>query len=248
MENVLMLLIIIVAALIVVVTVISCGVSLVLWFKYYKFNRTDNSIGLSGKDVARKLLDENELNNIKVSKTGSLLFGNSYSHMFKKVRLRRMIYNKKSLTSMGIASEKVALALLDKEEDKDMKDRIKLFPLINFGPLAFIPLVIVGAILDFIVFNTNGLLSLAFLILGLAFYVFAIVLSVKTLKTEKKAQVRAIQMLEERNMIEDTEKEMLVDLYRLYNIEYINDIVLSSLELIYRILQIVLKIVKDSKN
>lgn len=248
MEEILMIALIVVAALIAIVALVSSVVSFVLWFKYIKYNRTMNSVGKSGSEIARELLDKNKLENIKVSKTGSLMFGNSYSHYFKKIRLRRGIYKKASITSMALSSEKVALAVLDKEGDKDMRTRVKLVPLISFGPLAFIPLVLIGALLDYAVFHTEGIITFIFLLLGLAFYVYAVVLSIKTLKTEKKAQLRAVELLKNDNLVEDDEIDMINDLYSLYNIQYVNDIILSSLELLYRVLEIALKILQASKE
>ena len=243
-----MIALIVVGALIGIMTLVSYVVSNVLFFKYIKYNRTPNYAGLTGKDIARDLLDKNELENIKVSNTGSLLFGNSYSHYFKKIRLRRGIYKKSSITSMAMASEKVALAVMDKEGDKDMRDRVKLVPLMTFGPLAFIPIILIGVLLDYVVLHTEGIVTFVFLILGLAFYVYSIVLSVRTLKTEKKAQVRAVELLKNNNLAEEDEINMINDLYNLYNIEYVNDIILSSLELLYRVLQLALKIVQNSKK
>ena len=138
----------IVGALIVVVAMVSGVVSIWLSIKYFRFNRRENSLGLTGIEIARKILDDNGLEHIGVKRTGSLLFGNSYSHYFKKVRLRGLIRHEKSLTSVGIGAQKAALAILDKEGDPDMKKRIRLVPLITFGPFAFIPLVLVGAVLD----------------------------------------------------------------------------------------------------
>ena len=79
----------IVATLIVIVALISAVVSIWLAIKYVVYNRTMNKAGINGEQTARKILDNNGLNHIKVSVVGSLMFGNSYSHFFKKVRLRR---------------------------------------------------------------------------------------------------------------------------------------------------------------
>ena len=235
----------IVGALIVIVGIASCLVSLWLVIKYYRYNRRENSLRLTGIEVARKILDDNGLQHIKVKRTGSLLFGNSYSHYFKKVRLRGFIRHETSLTSMGMGAQKAALAILDKEGDPDMKKRIRLVPLVTFGPFAFIPLILVGAALDFFVFNGSGVCTLALGGLGLIFYVYSIILSVMTLKTEKKAQNKAYEILRSYNAKEE-ELTALKELFRLYNIQYINDIILSSLELIYTALEIAIAIQKES--
>lgn len=228
----------IVGALIAIVGFYATLVSLWLMVKYIKFNRIQNSAGLSGKEVARKILDDNGLNHIKVKVTGSLLFGNSYSHYFKKVRLRRFTRNEQSLTSLGIGAQKASLAILDKEGDPEMKKRIRLYPLITFGPFMFVPLLIIGSLLDYFVFNQTGYIVLAMGGLGVLFYVYALVLSVLTLKTEKKAQEKAYEILKKDKLITNEELELLKDLFHLYNVQYINDIILSSLELIRVAIQI----------
>ena len=101
----------IVGLLITVVSVVSLAVSVWLAVKYYKFNRKENSIHMTGEQVARKVLDDNGLEHIKVSVTGSLLFGNSYSHYFKKVRIRRMTRHKTSVVALGMGVQKACLAV-----------------------------------------------------------------------------------------------------------------------------------------
>ena len=239
----------IVGLLIAIVGLVSLVVSLWLAIKYAKFNRKENSVNMTGEQVARKVLDDNGLEHIKVSATGSLLFGNSYSHYFKKVRIRRMTRHQTSLTALGMGVQKACLAVLAKEDDPDMKKRIRLYPLITFGPFAFIPLILVGAALDYFVFNQSGVCTYVFGSLGLLVYVYAIVLSVLTLNTEKKAQQRAYRYLQEKNMATAEELADLKELFHLYNVQYINDIILACLELLYTILQIAIAINgKSSKN
>ena len=234
----------VVGLLIAIVALVSFAVSIWLAVKYTRFNRKENSAGLTGEETARKVLDDHGLQHIKVKVTGSVMFGNSYSHYFKKVRLRRMTRHKTSLTALGMGAQKACLAVLDKENDPDMKKQIRLYPIITFGPFGFIPLVIVGVLLDYFVFNQSGVCTYVLGGLGLLFYVYAIVLSVLTLKTEKKAQVRAYDVLQESRMATEEELADLKELFHLYNVQYINDIILASLELIYTLLQIALALSK----
>ena len=238
----------IVGFLIVIVGIVSGITSIWLVIKYYRFNRRENSLGLTGIEVARKILDDNGLEHIKVKRTGSLLFGNSYSHYFKKVRLRGLIRHEKSLTSMGMGAQKAALAILDKEGDVDMKKRVRLVPLVTFGPFAFIPLILIGTLFDFFVFSGSGVCTLVLGAIGLLFYVYSVVLSVLTLKTEKKAQNRAYEILERDYHVTDDELSALKELFHLYNIQYINDIILSSLELLYTALEIAIAVKGNVDN
>lgn len=235
----------IVGCLIAFFSIVAGIISIWLVVKYHKYNRKENSLGMSGIEVAKKILDDHGLSHIKVSRTGSLMFGNSYSHYFKKIRLRGFIRHENSITSMGIGAQKAALAILDKEGDPDMKKRIRLVPLITFGPFAFIPLVLVGALIDYFVFSGSGTCTLVLGCIGLLFYLYSVILSILTLKTEKKAQNRAYDILRKRYNVTEEELSALKELFRLYNIQYINDIILSSLELIYRVLQIIYAIKKN---
>ncbi len=232
----------VVAALVVVVGCISVFISIWLAIKYIKYNKKMNSSNYCGGDAARKVLDDNGLQHIKVSVVGSMLFGNSYSHYFKKVRIRRRTNKKPSITSLAIGVEKAALAVMDKEGDPDMKARVRLTPLVYLGPFAFIPLLVVGVAIDLIFFNFSGAITVVAACLGLAFYVVSFVLSIMTLKTEVKAQARACEIMREENLATENEIEMMKELYKLYNIQYINDIVLEFLQMLLKILEIVAKL------
>jgi Zn-dependent membrane protease YugP len=74
------------------------------------------------------------------------------------------------------------------------------------------------------------------------------VLSITTLKTEKKAQVRANAILTEQGLITAEEAEKLKKLFHLYNVQYVNDIILSVLELIYNLLKLVAMFKGDSSK
>lgn len=240
--------ILIVGALIIIVGLVSLTVSIILAIKYIRFNRRQNQAGLTGVDAARKILDQNGLTNIKVSVVGSLLFGNSYSHYFKKVRLRRFTRNKKSISSLAMGAQKASLAILDKEGDPDMKKRIRLIPITFFGPFAFIPLIVIGVLLDLLVFKTEGLITVIFASLGLLLFLFSLLLSIMTLKTEVKAQKKAYDIMSQNGMATESELQDMKELFKLYNIQYVNDIILSALELLYRILIIISKFSGNSSS
>ena len=201
--------ILIVSILIIIVGIVSIGISIFLWLKYHKLNKTKNSCGLTGEMAARKILDENGLSDIKIKCTGSMLWGNSYSHYFKKLRLRRFTYKKDSVTSLAMAAQKSSLAILDKENDPDMKKRNVLIPLQFFGPLMFIPLVIIGALIDFlIIVNTAipvGICTLVCAGFGLLLYLSSFVLTIVILKVEIKAQEKSIEILQQTGLANSTE-------------------------------------------
>ena len=68
------------------------------------------------------------------------------------------------------------------------------------------------------------------------------VMAIMVLKTEVKAQRKALEILEKENMADSEEREMMKELFKLYNIEYVNNLILEFLEMIMRILQIIAKV------
>ncbi len=234
----------IVGCLIVIFGLIGIFISIFLWLKYHKLNKKKNSCHMTGLDVARKILDDNGLQHIKVKATGSLLWGNSYSHYFKKLRLRRFTYKKDSVTSLAMAAQKSSLAILDKENDPLMKKRNILIPLQFFGPLMFLPLVIIGILIDILIALANNgkpnfIFTFVFAGLGVLMYAIAFALTVVILKVETKAQARSIEILRQENLATEEEIKDITELYKLYNLEYINNMIMAFLELVLRVLQII---------
>ena len=238
---------VILSVFVILIGIGSCIVSIWLMVRYIGFNRIQNSAGLTGQEVARKILDNNGLHHIGVKATGSMMFGNSYSHYFKKVRLRRMTRYQTSLTSLGIGAQKASLAILDKEGDPDMRRRIRLVPMITFGPLAFIPLILIGVLLDILIFHSSGVMALVLSGFAILFYFYSFILSLMTLKTEIKAQKRAYDILREEGIVTEGELADIKELFKLYNIQYVNDAILSFLELLYNILRIAMQIKNKSE-
>ena len=238
----------IVLGLLAVCAVVSIVVSIYLAISYTRFNRKENSVGLTGEVIARKVLDDNDLRNIQVKSSGSFLFGNSYSHYFKKVRLRRLTWKKASVSSLAMATQKSCLAILDKEQDPDMVKRVKLTPFIYLGPIACLPLIILGAVLDAVVFKSTGVATVAGAVLGIAIYALSFAMSIMVLKTEKKAQERAYIVSRESGLATEEEIEDMKELFRLYNIEYINNMITALLELLLRVLSILAKAEMKGKS
>ena len=67
----------VVGVFIVIFGLVGVVISLLLWFKYHRLNKTKNSCHLTGEQAARKILDDNGLQHIRVKCTGSILWGNS---------------------------------------------------------------------------------------------------------------------------------------------------------------------------
>ncbi|HIU96975.1 MAG TPA: zinc metallopeptidase [Candidatus Ornithoclostridium faecigallinarum] len=82
---------------------------IVIVIGYWRGNRTNNSLGLSGGEYARKLLDQNGMPDVQVKKCGiirTILFGNHYSITKRTVYLRMRTINNPGLTAVYSESVK----------------------------------------------------------------------------------------------------------------------------------------------
>lgn len=226
-----------VIALLVIVSLFALMVSIWLAISYAKHDHRQNTAGKTGRELARQVLDDHGLTKIKVVSSGSILLGNSYSHLFKKVRLHRRAADKASVTALAIAAQKPCLAILDARDDAGMKARRRATPLICLGPWALIPLMLLGWVLDLIV-SAKGWCTVAFTLLAVVLYGIALVSAFRGLKTEKAAQTMALDLMAGGDLATAEEVAQCKKLYRLHSVEYVNNMFLAPLELLYRVIQL----------
>ena len=113
-----------------------------------------------------------------------------------------------------------------------------------FGPFMFLPLIVIGIIIDVLIaINNNGNPNFIFTFImagvGVLLYGVSFALTAVILKAETKAQARSIDILRDEKLATEDEIESIKGLYKLYNLEYVNNMILAFLELLLRVLQIV---------
>lgn len=233
-----------VAGLILIAGIIAIIVQIYLIIKYKNLNKKGLEKTITASDTARALLDKNGLQDVQVKKLGFfrriLLFGNHYSVMKKTIFLRGNILNSSSVTAVGIATQKVCLAVQHANGDKSFKLRYVAQILSFCSPIFFYLSVIVGLVIDFVL-GFSGIPSLIGLIIAIAFYLMTFVYSIANIKVEKKANAQAIELLEKSEMFNEEELASLKELFKLYILSYVIDLILSILKLIEQILKILIK-------
>ncbi len=233
---------IIVSVLLGIAIVVALIAQIAIIVGYFRGNRRENSLGLTGGELARKVLDEKGMTDVKVKKCTflrALFFGNHYSISKKTVYLRKYTIDKKSLTSSAMALQKVALAEQHRNGDKKMIVRSRLQGLGIFAPAMFIPFVIIGILVDALVL-AYPLVTYIAIVFGVLFIVFGFIVTILNYPVEKKAMARAVRWMEEENLATAEEKEIIRKIYRSYLIEYAMQIVVAILRLIQMILKILM--------
>lgn len=233
--------ILIVSGLIVVALVVALIVQIVLIVKYKRYNKTPLANGLTSQQTARSLLDSNGLQNVQIKKLGFfrriLLFGNHYSVMKKTIYLRKNILNSSSVTAVGIATQKVCLAVQHKNKDKSFIFRYVLQILTLFTPLLFYGSIVLGLIVD-LVTQFTGIPTIIGLFVGIGFYILVFVLQIVNIKVEKRANEQTVAILQSAKIFNEQEITTLKELLKLYIVADIIVLVLSVLKIILQILKI----------
>lgn len=165
-----------------------------LWVKgtYNKYKKVLASSGLSGAEVARKILELNNIINVKVESTSGEL-SDHYDPSHKVVRLSPDIYNGRSISAMAIAAHEVGHAIQDNTGYFPMKMRAGIFPLVMFGQMLGPWLMVFGIMLR----TGSGFgFGEQLAILGLVVYTSVFLFQFITLPVELNASARAMKSLD----------------------------------------------------
>ena len=168
---------------------ISGGAALWVRSSYSKYSKKMSMSGLTGAQVARMILDRNNLNNIRVEPVAGQLTDH-YDPMRKVVRLSEGNFRGNSIAAVSVAAHECGHALQDASGYVPMKLRAGLFPIVNFAGQLWFPLFFLAII-------TGLATPMGHLFVELAVLAFAGVLlfHVVTLPVEINASTRAYGIL-----------------------------------------------------
>ena len=161
---------------------------------YLKYSKILAKNGLSGREIAEKLLLRNNINNIKIEPIEGRL-SDHYDPRQKKLGLSKEIYYGKSIAAQGIVAHEIGHALQDAKNYFPLSLRSNLVPVTNIGSRMAIPLFLIGFIFSF-----PGLMDI-----GIIAFSLAVLFQLVTLPVEFDASKRAVGLLVNANIISDNE-------------------------------------------
>ncbi len=150
--------------------------------------------GLTGKEVARKILDANGLKKIKIEKQDGTLTDH-YDPKSKVVRLSADIYENNSLASVSVASHECGHAIQDKDGYFFLRLRSSIVPLVNIASSLGYVAIMIGLM--------AGILNLLRIGIALEFVILAFQLI--TLPVEFNASNRALKQITDLGIVNSDE-------------------------------------------
>ena len=194
---------------------------------YKKYTKVNNEKNLTGFDVARRILDENNLGDIYVVETKGTM-SDHYDPRRKTVRLSTDVYHGTSISSLAIAAHDCGHAIQDKEGYTWFKIRSMIFPIINIGQKIAYIVMIVGLFLSYMDYVYA---AIGFTFLGLLF-------ELVTLPVEFDASKRAKKIVLSDGMMSDNEKTGVDAVLNSAAFTYVAAVISSMLEMLYLLMQL----------
>lgn len=154
---------------------------------FQRFLRVRASSGMTGAQVARALLDKNNLSDVTVEIVPGHLTDH-YEPRTKKLRLSPEVYHGTSLAALGVAAHETGHAAQHAQEYIPLNLRNAIFPVARFGSNLAFPLFFIG-----LLFGRGGTFLMD---VGILLFTFAVLFQVVTLPVEFNASKRALAMLE----------------------------------------------------
>ena len=202
---------------------------IILKITYRKYEGIETDTGLTGKEVASKILKEYDLDNIDVAKISGELTDN-YNNSRKRVSLSSNIYGGKTIASTAVAAHECGHAIQYKEGYKPIKIRNMLVPFVNFGS-SFGYYVIIASL----VFSSFKHLF----IVGLIMVSLALIFQLVTLPVEFDASRRANKILLEMGIVSEDEHDGTKAMLKAAAFTYVAGLVSAIASTIFQVLRLV---------
>jgi uncharacterized protein len=176
---------------------ISFLVSMILKSKFSKYGKIPLANGLSGKQVAEKMLRENGIYDVQVTTSQGFL-SDHYNPLNKTVNLSPEVYNGTSISAAAVAAHECGHAVQHSTAYSWLMMRSRLVPVVQVTSNLVNIILMIGVVLALT--GRPGLL-----LVGIALMAVTVLFTLITLPVEFDASNRALAWLQRTNVTNNTE-------------------------------------------
>ena len=188
---------------------------------YSKYKKINNSKGLSGFEVARKILDANGLEDVYVVETSGNL-SDHYDPSRKVIKLSKDIFNGETIAAASVAAHECGHAIQDKDNYTFMRIRSFLVPVVNLASSFSWIVIFIGLMSE----------ALNIFMFGIGLISIGLVFQLITLPVEFDASKRAKKELEKLKLIGSGEEVGVAKMLNSAAMTYVASVLTSVLEII----------------
>jgi len=176
---------------------VSLIVSMILKSKFSKYSKIPLVNGLSGKQIAEKMLRENGIYDVQVTASNGFL-SDHYNPLNKTVNLSPDVYNGTSISAAAVAAHECGHAVQHANAYSWLMMRSRLVPVVQLASNLVNIVLLIGVIMA-----ASGNTSL--LLIGIAMMAVTVLFTLITLPVEFDASKRALAWLQTTNVTNNNE-------------------------------------------
>lgn len=154
---------------------------------FSKYSKYKASIGCTGADIARKMLNDAGIYDVSVEHIRGNLTDH-YDPKAKVLRLSDTVYDSNSVAAISVAAHECGHAIQHSEGYEPIKIRSAIVPYANFGSKYGIYVIIAGCLLSYF----QPLITL-----GIILFSFGMIFQLVTLPVEFNASARALEIMKD---------------------------------------------------
>ena len=166
---------------------------------FKKYSNQYSMRRLTGADAARRVLSSHGVHNVRIERVS----GNLTDHFDPKtnvIRLSDSVYDNTSTAAIGVACHEAGHAVQYAQNYGPIKLRAAIVPITNIGSKLAMPLILLGLLLSFL-----GNFSYTLVYVGIACFSLSVVFQLVTLPVEFNASRRALQAIEDGQILTNEE-------------------------------------------
>ena len=167
---------------------------------FKRYSRQFSSRRITGAQAAQRVLSANGVHGVRIDRVS----GNLTDHYDPKtnvIRLSDGVYDSTSTAAIGVACHEAGHAVQYARNYAPIKLRAAIIPITNFGSRLAMPLILIGLLL-----SAMGNVSYFFVYLGIAAFGLSFLFQLVTLPVEFNASRRAMQAIEQGNLLTEEEQ------------------------------------------
>ena len=189
----------------ILIFIVSYFVSNKLKSKFKHYSKVHLQNGMTGREIAEKMLQDNGIHDVKVVSTPGMLTDH-YNPSKKTINLSEAVYTQRNAAAAAVAAHECGHAVQHAKAYSWLQMRSKLVPVVSIAS-RFSQWVIFGGLM---LMATTAMGS-TILLIGIILFAMGTLFSFITLPVEYDASNRALAWLESSNMLTSKEHEAAED-------------------------------------
>lgn len=210
-----------------IIALVGWGVSATLKSKFNKYSKIPLSNGMTGKDIAQKMLHDNGIYDVEVISTDGMLTDN-YNPTNKTVNLSEGVYHSNSVAAAAVAAHECGHAVQHAKAYAPLTLRSALVPMVSFASKWVMWVILAG------IFMINTFPQLLWA--GIALFAITTIFSFVTLPVEIDASRRALSWLNSTQIVQGSSSSQAKDALKWAAYTYVVAAIGSLATLIYYIM------------